>query len=76
MGFKAQLTLGERVIYKVNSSVYKSKILCLRELTGGVPRSSVIGPKLFILYMNDICNVTEVLKLVFFADDTNLTCSV
>ena len=30
---------------------------------------------MFILYINDICNVSPVLKLILFADDTNIFCS-
>ena len=29
----------------------------------------------FILYINDICKVSKLLKLVLFADDTNIFCS-
>lgn len=38
----------------------------------GVPQGSVLGPKWFILYMNNICNVSNILKLFVFADDTVL----
>ena len=30
---------------------------------------------LFILYINDICNISEFLKFVLFADDTNIFAS-
>ena len=32
-------------------------------------------PKLFILYIDDICEVSELLHFVLFAVDTNLFCS-
>ena len=38
----------------------------------GVPQNSILGRKLFIIYMNDICNVLKVVKFILFADDTNL----
>ena len=47
----------------------------LMSISCGVPQGSILGPKLFILYINDICNVSKLLQFVLFADDTNIFCS-
>ncbi len=38
------------------------------------PQGSVPGPKWFILYINNICNISKILNLVLFADDTGIFC--
>ena len=46
----------------VNSSVL--------DMTCGVPQGSVLGPTLFLMYVNDMINCIKYSKLQLFADDT------
>lgn len=49
----------------------KSQLL---QVTCGVPQGSVLGPLLFNLYINNICEVSQIVETILFADDTNLLC--
>ena len=44
----------------------------LINITCGVPHGSVLGHTFFILCINVICNVSQLLKFVLFADDTTI----
>ena len=64
--FKSYLSNRKQFVrYQMHDSNHKI-INC------GVPQGSILGPLLFILYINDIVNTTSLLELILFADDTTL----
>ena len=56
---------GQYVCYN-NSNSELNNIKC------GVPQGSILGPVLFILYINDMCEVSKLLNIILFADDTSI----
>lgn len=52
--------------------VYNNETSSMLPITCGVPQGSILGPLLFIIYMNDLPDCLEKLKSILFADDTSL----
>jgi len=52
--------------------VYESEKSQELNITCGVPQGSILGPLLFILYINDIVKSSQLLTFIIFADDTNI----
>ena len=64
--FRSYLSNRTRYVYYNNCKSEKLDITC------GVPQGSILGPLLFILYINDIVNTSNMLQFILFADDTTI----
>ena len=51
---------------------YGEKQTNIETITCGVPQGSILGPLLFLIFVNDLYKVTKYLDPIMFADDTNL----
>ena len=64
--FTSYLTNRKQYVF-LNGECSESKYI-----TCGVPQGSCLGPLLFMIYINDLPNISEVLHFYLFADDTNI----
>ena len=61
---------SQYVVYNINNQQSMTHpIKC------GVPQGSILGPLLFIIYVNDIGNISNLLFNIIYADDTSVLLS-
>ena len=64
--FKSYLNSRKQYVY-INGETSQ-----LKDIACGVPQGSVLGPFLFLIYINDLPNISKDLHFFLFADDTNI----
>jgi len=68
----ANLILKSYLSNRQQYVLHKNSQSSLKPICCGVPQGSILGPLLFLLYINDMASVSRFMHFLLFADDTNM----
>ena len=64
--FRSYLSNRQQYVFNDNNKSSMLNVRC------GVPQGSILGPLLFLIYINDITKSSSTVSFILFADDTNI----
>ena len=68
MEWNGKTYVDSKVILKIENSILTN----FAQIKCGIPQGSILGPLLFFMYVNVLCNASNFLDPIMLAYDTNL----
>ena len=59
----------ESYLTRSQTTIFNGKLSEKMSVSSGVPQGSVLGPLLFTVYINDLCEIVKDCKIILYADD-------